>query len=101
RTVVVGGAAGVPLPADGVAAYAVSAQIVHTGPGTGYLTVAPSDQPASGVSAVFFSAGSNVRSDLVVTPTASDGTLTLVNVSPDPVDVILDVEGWYSDAPGP
>jgi hypothetical protein len=101
RTVAVGGVAGVPLPADGVAAYAVSAQIVHTGSGTGYLTVAPSDQPASGVSAVFFSAGSNVCSDLVVTPTAADGTVTLVNVSPDPLDVILDVEGWYSDAPGP
>ncbi len=80
----------------GWAAYAVSAQIVHAGSGTGYLTAAPSDQSASVMSAVFFSAGSNVRSDLVVMPSGTDGTITLVNVSPDPIDVILDIEGWYA-----
>ncbi|HJQ00361.1 MAG TPA: DNRLRE domain-containing protein, partial [Jatrophihabitans sp.] len=99
RTVPVAGVAGVPAVSAGIGAFAFSAQIVHSGSGVGYLTMAPGDQSSGAVAAVFFSAGSNVRSDLVVVPAGSDGTVTLVNSSPDPINVILDVEGWFSLPP--
>ncbi|MBV9823123.1 MAG: hypothetical protein JO144_12870, partial [Actinobacteria bacterium] len=77
--------------------YALSAQIVHSGTGSGYLALGPGDRSTPGVGSVYFSAGSNVRSDLVIVPAGSDGTVLLVNNSPDAVQVILDVEGWFND----
>ncbi|MEO7259981.1 MAG: hypothetical protein ABI047_01740 [Jatrophihabitantaceae bacterium] len=96
RRVQAGGRAGVPLPGSGISALAVSAQITHSGSNSGYLALGPGDQRSAVVSAVYFSAGSNVRSNLVIVPTAGDGTVLLINNSADPVNVILVVEGWYS-----
>jgi len=74
---------------------------VHSGSNAGSLALAPGDQPATAaVASVYFSAGANVRSDLVVVPPAGDGTVLIVNSSPDPIEVILDVEGWYTSPPG-
>lgn len=96
RRIQLGGIAGVPLPGSGVSAVAISAQITHTGSNNGYLGLAPGDQRTATVATDYFPNGTNVRSDLAVVPTAGDGTILLVNVSADPIHVILDVEGWYS-----
>lgn len=96
RVVQVGGIAGVPL-SDRLSAYAFSAQIVHSGSNAGSLAMGPGDQPSAVVAAVYFSASSNVRSSLVIVPPAEDGSVLLVNSSLDPIHVILDVEGWFSD----
>ncbi len=96
RVVQVGGTAGVPAPSTRISAYALSAQIVHSGSSAGSLALGPGDQPSAAVSAVFFSTGSNVRSSLAIVPTAADGTVLLVNRSSDPINVILDVEGWFA-----
>jgi hypothetical protein len=99
RTVPVGGVAGVPAASTGIGAFALSAQIVHAGSNAGYLGMGPGDQSSSAVSAVYFSAGTNVRSDLVIVPAGDTGAVTLTNSSADSVNVILDVEGWFSLAP--
>ncbi len=96
RRVQVGGKAGVPLPGSGISALAISAQIVHSGTAAGYLALGPGDGRTAVVSSVYFSAGTNVRSGLAIVPSAGDGTVLVVNYSADPVQVILDVEGWYS-----
>jgi hypothetical protein len=95
RVVPVGGIAGIPLPTDDASAYTLSAQIVHAGSGSGSLALGPGDESSSTEASVYFSAGSNVRSNLVVVPSGADGTVLLVNSSPDSINVILDVEGWY------
>lgn len=99
RVVQVGGVAGLPAAGSGVTAYAVSAQVVHTGSGAGSLALGPGDQASAAVAAVHFSAGSNVRSSLVMVPPDKDGRVLLVNSSADPINVILDVEGWYTSGP--
>jgi hypothetical protein len=101
RVVQVGGVAGLPRPTDDVGAYALSAQVVHAGSSAGSLAVGPGDQPWAVVAAVYFSAGSNVRSSLVIVPAAGDGSVLLVNSSVDPINVILDAEGWFAYSPGP
>lgn len=82
RTVSVGGTADVPLLATGTSD---SAQIVRAGPSVGYVTTPSADQNAVAVSAVFFSAGNDVRSDLVIVPAMADGTVRLTNASSDPI----------------
>jgi hypothetical protein len=100
RKVSVGGVAGVPLPDTGVTAYAVSAQVLHPGPNIGFLAVGPGDQTTAFVSSVYFTPGDGLRSDLVIAQPAADGTILLLNHSPDPIGVVLDVEGWYTSPPG-
>ncbi|MDQ2837803.1 MAG: hypothetical protein M3Y89_10365 [Actinomycetota bacterium] len=96
RRIQLGGVGGVPLPGSGVSVVAISAQVVHSGSGNGYLGLAPGDQRTATVATDYFPPGTNVRSDLAVVPTAGDGTILLVNSGGDAFNVILDVEGWYS-----
>ncbi|MGI8665151.1 MAG: RHS repeat-associated core domain-containing protein [Jatrophihabitans sp.] len=96
RRVQVGGVAGLPLPGSGISAFAISAQVIHTGTGSGFMALGPGDQRLAAVATVYFPTGSTVRNNLAIVPTAGDGTVLVVNSSPDPINVVLDVEGWYS-----
>jgi hypothetical protein len=101
RKVPVGDVARVPLPDTGISAYAISVQVLHPGPNIGFLAVGPGDQTAAFVSSVYYTPGDGLRSNLVIAQPGPDGKIQLFNHSPDPIDIILDVEGWYSAGPGP
>lgn len=95
RQVQVGGLNGVPLPPTGVSAYAVNVQvIVHNGSGSGYLAVGASSSTTD--TAVYFPASTSTRNSLLATQAGADGTVYLLNTSPNTIDVVLDVEGFYA-----
>ena len=100
RKVAVGGVAGVPLPSDGISAYALGLQVLHPGPNIGFVAVGPGDKTNAFVSSVYLTPGDGLRSNLVIAPPGPDGTIQVFNHSPDPIDIVLDVEGWYTGPPG-
>jgi plastocyanin len=101
RKLAVGGIAGVPLPSTGISAYALSLQVLHPGPNPGFVAVGLGDQTAAAfVSSVYLTPGDELRSNLVIAQAGADGTIQVFNHSPDPIDIVIDVEGWYAD-PGP
>jgi hypothetical protein len=96
RKLPVGGVAGVPMPSTGISAYVLSLQVLHPGPNIGFVAVGPGDQTNAFVSSVYLTPGDGLRSNLVVAQPGPDGTIQVFNHSPDPIDIVLDVEGWFS-----
>jgi hypothetical protein len=102
RKVPIGGVAGVPLPGTAISAYAINVQVLHPGPNIGFVAVGPGDQAAAFVSSVYLTPGDGLRSNLVIALPGPDGTIQVFNHSPDPIDIVLDVEGWYrTPSPAP
>ena len=79
------------LPAD---ASAVAINITAVGsPGKGYITAYPGD-PRPVASTVNFEANQN-RANLALAEIGTDGTISLYNGSPYPVDLLADVSGYF------
>jgi hypothetical protein len=100
RKLPIGGVAGVPLPSTGINAYAINLQVLHPGPNIGFVAVGPGDQTNAFISSLYLTPSDTYRSNLVIAPPGPDGTIQVFNHSPDPINIVLDVEGWYAD-PGP
>jgi hypothetical protein len=80
------------IPGTGVAA--VSMNVTVDGPqGSGFVTVYPCSQPV--VSSVNFTAGQTVA-NAVIAPLSADGHVCFF--SNVPTDVIVDVNGWFSNS---
>jgi hypothetical protein len=96
----VAGASGSPVPA-GAKAAVLTVTIDKTQPptpGNGYLTVYPG--PASGsspptISDLNFAASAIVPAQVYAT-LGSDGSINIYNGSPSPIDVIVDLYGYFS-----
>jgi hypothetical protein len=85
-----------PIPASGVTAVVLNVTVV-AGSGGGYVTVYPSNDGTSvpKVSSVNYTPGAVVP-NLVTVPVGSDGYIYLANTGSAPIDLIADVNGYYS-----
>lgn len=85
-----------PIPSSGVTAVVLNVTVV-AGAGGGYVTVYPSDNGTSvpKVSSVNYAPGTVVP-NLVTVPVGSDGYIYLANTGSAPIDLIADVNGYYS-----
>ncbi len=98
----VAGVAGVPAVADGLGAVALNLRTVQpaTGAAAGYLRLWPSDQPEPATSNINYTTQNVYRTDLAIVAVAADGSVNIRNGGPGPVDLVIDVQGWFAD-PGP
>ena len=84
------------VPASGVGAVSVTVTSTRS-LGDGFLTVSPCGS-TNVVSNVNFQQGRD-RANAVLTPISAAGTVCIT--ASQPTDVIIDVNGWFSDAPTP
>ena len=98
----VAGVAGIPAVAEGLGAVALNLRTVQpaTGAGGGYLRLWPADQPEPATSNINYTTQNVYRTDLAIVALAADGSVNIRNGGPGPVDLVVDVQGWFSD-PGP
>lgn len=98
----VAGVAGIPAVADGLGAVALNLRTVQpaTGAASGYLRLWPSDQTEPATSNVNYTTQNVYRTDLAIVAPAADGSINIRNGGPGPVDLVVDVQGWFGD-PGP
>lgn len=83
-----------PVPATGVSAVALN--VTATAPATGgYLTVFPDGTARPATSDVNFAKG-QTAANLVIVPLAADGKIDLYNNSGGTVQMVIDVEGYYT-----
>ncbi len=88
------GAGGVP--ATGVTAVALNVTVTNASGPDSYLTVWPKGAPRPLASNLNFSAGVSVP-NLVIASVGTDGRVSVFN-NRGTVDVVADVQGWYSNA---
>ncbi|MDQ1742976.1 MAG: hypothetical protein QOE23_1315 [Pseudonocardiales bacterium] len=103
-TLSVAGVAGIPAVADdGLGAVALNLRTIQptTGAASGYLRLWPSDQMEPATSNVNYTTANTYRTDLAIVAPAADGTINIRNGGPGPVDLVVDVEGWFAFSPGP
>ncbi len=92
RSILVNGACGIPASAR---ALTVNVTIVNAG-SLGHLQIFAADLSPTGTSILNFSTGQTRANNAVLgLPTDGSGGLTLVNASPSPATVILDVNGYF------
>ncbi|KRE85239.1 RHS repeat-associated core domain-containing protein [Arthrobacter sp. Soil764] len=65
--------------------------------GVGFLRVWPADEPEPNLSTVNYSADP-VSNNVVVRPSAITGTVKIYNEGASPVHVVIDSQGWFSNA---
>lgn len=100
-TLSVAGVSGIPAVADGLGAVALNLRTVHAaGAAGGYLRLWPSDRAEPATSNVNYTADNVYRTDLAIVAPGADGGITIRNGGSAPVDLVVDVEGWFAD-PGP
>ncbi|MEO7262870.1 MAG: hypothetical protein ABI047_16690 [Jatrophihabitantaceae bacterium] len=97
----VAGLAGMPNLVDGLTAVALNVRTVQSAdsPAGGYLRLWPSDEAEPATSSVNYTGQNIYRTNLVNVAPADDGTISVRNGGAGPVDIVLDVEGWYSSGP--
>jgi len=100
-TFTVAGLAGIPNLVDGLTAVALNVRTVQAAnsQAAGYLRLWPSDEDEPATSSVNYTGQNVYRTNLVNVAPADDGTISVRNGGAGPVDVVLDVEGWYSSGP--
>lgn len=98
----VAGVAGIPAVADGLGAVALNLRTVQpaTGAAGGYLRLWASDQPEPATSNINYTTQNVYRTDLAIVAVAADGSVNIRNGGSGPVDLVVDVQGWFGD-PGP
>jgi hypothetical protein len=96
----VAGLAGIPAVGPSLTAVALTVRTVQaaSGPASGYLRLWPSDQPEPAISSINYTSQNVYRTDLAIVAPAADGTINIRNGGPNPVDVVLDLQGWFADS---
>ena len=94
QTITVAGRNGVPLVGSGLSALALQVAVIPGTSATGHLQVWPDDKPV-GPAFVQYYAGS-VQSNFMVVQPGADGGINIQNSSSGSINVVVDVEGWYS-----
>lgn len=87
------------LPTAGLGAVALNLRTVQPSAGpnaSGFLRVWPGDQPEPTTSSLNYTTANIYRTDLAIVPLAADGSVTIRNGGPDPIDVVVDAEGWFA-----
>lgn len=91
----VAGVGGLPAASTNLAGVVMN--VTPLSSGFGFLRLWPSDEPESDVSMVNYTADS-VSNTVVVRPSATTGTIKIYNEGASSVDVILDTQGWFTNA---
>ena len=91
----IAGVGGLPAASTDLAGVAMNITPITTG--SGNLSVWPSDEPQPGTSTVNYTADS-VSNTVVVRPSATTGKVKIRNDGGNTVHVILDSQGWFSNA---
>ncbi|MEK6310899.1 MAG: RHS repeat-associated core domain-containing protein [Curtobacterium sp.] len=88
-----------PDNGTGVSAVAVTLTAIHPGSNGGTATVWPTGErrPPEMYSVTY--GASTIRSNTAIVPLGADGTIQLYSNSTDPVDYVLDLQGWYNALP--
>ncbi|HTZ45053.1 MAG TPA: fibronectin type III domain-containing protein [Jatrophihabitans sp.] len=103
-TVSVSGVDGIPGAQDGLTAVALNIRTVQASSNTtygGYLRLWPADEDEPNISSVNYTSQNIYRTNLTFVAPAADGTIDIRNGGSGAVDVVIDVEGWYSSGPLP
>ncbi|MBB4946313.1 hypothetical protein F4556_001848 [Kitasatospora gansuensis] len=95
-TIAVAGTAG--LPAQGVEAVTLNVTAVNA-KASGHVTVHPGGTPRPNASNLNFASG-RIVPNAVIVKTGGDGTVTLYNGSSAPVDLLVDLQGYYTASGG-
>ncbi|MDP3969362.1 MAG: hypothetical protein Q8Q02_13920 [Nocardioides sp.] len=88
-----GGVAG--LPEADLAATQVNIAVVNTASTSGLIKVWADGTPEPGTAALNFTS-SSTTSNSVTTAIDASGAIRIKNSSSSPIDVVVDVEGWYA-----
>jgi RHS repeat-associated protein len=96
-TVQVAGAKGVPLAGSGIAAVTTNIAVIDSGTNDYWLRVWGHGNTEPATSSLNYSAP-GTSSGMVTTALGTDGAISIRNIGPDPIDFIVDVEGWYTDS---
>lgn len=84
------------LPSGGVGAVAITLTVVHAGAG-GTASVWGRGLVEPSISSIAFDAGATVSSTTIVdTETPATGQLQMHNISSQPLDVLISIQGWFS-----
>ncbi|MDQ3895654.1 MAG: N-acetylmuramoyl-L-alanine amidase [Actinomycetota bacterium] len=86
------------VPASGVTAVALNMTVTNASGPASYLTVWPKGESRPFASNLNFSAGVSVP-NLVIASVGADGSVSIYN-NRGTVDVVADVQGWYSNVAG-
>jgi hypothetical protein len=84
------------VPATGVTAVALNVAVTNASGPLSWLAVWPKGSPRPNASNLNFSAGVSI-SNLVMARVGADGSVSMFN-NLGSVDVVADVQGWYSDS---
>ncbi|WP_154674463.1 hypothetical protein [Nakamurella lactea] len=98
-TVPLAGVKGVPAAGSGISAIAVNMSAIHLGSHAGNVQLWAADRPQPPSAVVEYPASTvtTIRTNLTVLATSPDGKVKLRNNGTDPINVVLDVFGWYSN----
>jgi hypothetical protein len=101
RMLPLAGYKGVPAMGSGISAVAVNIHVIHSTGSSGSMQLRGSDQSAAGPGNVWFGATGSTRSNMVIVRPGPDGRIGIDNKGSDPINVVLDVIGWYSNVGTP
>lgn len=93
----IAGIKGVPLATSGISAVAVSFTGLHDTGTAGRLQMWAADKPTPATTVLNYPATASIRNNFTVVAPSVDGKVKIRNIGPDPVNVVLDVFGWYSN----
>ncbi len=92
----IAGVGGLPAASANVAGVVMNITPL-TSSGSGFLTLWPSDEPEPNLSSVNYTADS-VSNVIVVRPSASTGKVKVKNTGTGTVHIVIDSQGWFSNA---
>lgn len=97
----VAGIKGIPAVGSGIGALALNLRTVNSGTSGGYLRVWPSTGVEPSTSMVNYVSGDLYRTNMAVIAPGTDGWVKVRNVGAGPIDVVIDVQGWFSTVTSP
>ena len=93
----IGGVAGVPLAGSGISAVFVDMVVINgTSTAGGYMRAWASDQPEPNATANINYLPNSIRSNAMSVRLGADGKITVHNLATFAVNLMIDLQGWYS-----
>lgn len=99
RKIQIAGLYGLPGGGDGLTAVALNMRTSSTGTAaSGWVRAWPDDQAAAASTNISYGTSEDFRSNVAIVAPGADGMISVRNGGNGPIDLILDVEGWFSVA---
>jgi RHS repeat-associated protein len=99
-TIPLAGVAGIPAAGSSVSAVAINVQAITAGSSTGggWVKLWADDQAEPVPATVNMPTGQSIRENMAVIQPGADGQVKVRNNTGGPLNLVLDVVGWYSNA---